>query len=80
MVGNIEAIDEASTAFKENRLVLKIVDGLQDYLSCDVRFSGTKKQAWLGQPHLIKNLKKVCGTSQKRKKSQNMRYAKIFNC
>ena len=37
--------------------MLKIVEGLQDYLSCEIKFSEDKKRAWLGQPHLIKNLK-----------------------
>ena len=47
MVGDVEAIDEGIAALKENGLVLKIVEGLQDYLSCGVRFSINKKRAWL---------------------------------
>ena len=35
-----------------------MVKGLQDYLSCKIKFSKDKKRAWLGQPHLIKNMKK----------------------
>ena len=35
--------------------MLKIVEGLQDYLSWEIKFSDNKKCAWLGQPHLIKN-------------------------
>ena len=46
---------------KKNEVVLKIVVGLQDHLSCEVRFSGYKKQAWLRQPHLIKNFEKKFG-------------------
>ena len=38
--------------------VLKIIEGLQDYLSCEVHFFMNKKIAWLEQPHLIKGLKK----------------------
>ena len=56
MVGDIEAIDEPILALEENGLVLKIMEGLQDYLSCKIRFSKNKKRAWLGQPHLIENL------------------------
>ena len=33
------------------------MEGLQDYLSCKIKISNDKKGAWLGQPHLIKNLK-----------------------
>ena len=41
---------------KSKGLVLKIMEGLQDYLSCKIKISHDKKHAWLGQPHLIKNL------------------------
>ena len=58
IVGDIEAVDEATTALNKNGLVLKIVEGLEDYLSCEVRFSEDKKQVWLGYPCLIKNLEK----------------------
>ena len=58
MTGNIEAIDKAITAFKENGLVWKTVKWLQDYMSCEVKFSMDKKKDWLGQPHLIENLAK----------------------
>ena len=33
IVGDVKVIDEAIAAFKENRLVLKLVKGLQNYLS-----------------------------------------------
>ena len=38
-----------------------MVDGLQDYLSCEIKISDNKKHAWLGQPHLIKNLESNFG-------------------
>ena len=49
MIGDVTAINGTITALKENRLLLKIVKGLQDYLSCKVKFSRDKKRAWLGQ-------------------------------
>ena len=49
MIGDVESIDNASVALKKNLLVLKFVEGLKDYLSCEVRFSVDKKKAWLGQ-------------------------------
>ena len=61
MVGNIATIDNAIKALKNNGLVLKIVDELQDYLSCKIKISNDKKHAWLGQPHLIKNLESKFG-------------------
>ena len=39
MIGNAVAIDKAITTLKENGLVLKVRDGLQDDVSCDVKFS-----------------------------------------
>ena len=38
MVRYVEAIHDVTAAFKENRLVLKIFEGLQDYLSCEINF------------------------------------------
>ena len=75
MIGNVEAIDGAITSLKENRLVLKIVEGLQDYLSCKIKFSMDKKRAWLGQPHLIENLIKNVVIAQRMFRVKNFRFA-----
>ena len=40
--GNIKAIDDMIVAFKENWLVLKIVEWLPDYLSYGIKFSRNK--------------------------------------
>ena len=37
------------------------MDGLQNYLSCKIKFSDDKKHTWLGQPHIIKNLENKFG-------------------
>ena len=58
MVSNINAIDATVTTLKQNGLVLKIMEGLQNCLFCKIRFSTDKNRAWLGQPHLINNLDK----------------------
>ena len=55
MVGNTRVIYEEIEA---NGFVIKVVEGLQDYLFCKVKFSLDKKRAWLGKPHLIKSVKK----------------------
>ena len=57
MIGDKAAIDDAIMALKNKGLVLKVVEGLQYYLYCEIKFSENKKCTWLGQPHLIKNLK-----------------------
>ena len=56
MIGNIAAINDAILALKNKGLVLKILEGLQDYFSCKMKILDDKKHAWLGQPHLINNL------------------------
>ena len=45
MIGDIAAIDNAIGALKNKGLVLKIVKGLQDYLSCKIKFFVDKKRA-----------------------------------
>ena len=45
MVGSPEAIDEGMNLFLGNVLVLKVVNGLQDHLSWEVRFSQDEKKA-----------------------------------
>ena len=61
MIGNMAATDDAIETLKSKGLVLKIVEGLQHYLSCNIKFSSDKKGGWLGQPHLIKNMEKKLG-------------------
>ena len=61
MIEDVKAIDNAIRAFKNNGMVLKVLKGFQDYLSCEMKFSQNKKRAWQGQPHLIKNMKKKFG-------------------
>ena len=47
MVGDMVAIDDTISAVKSNRLLLKVIEGLQDYLSCEIKFSNDEKRAWL---------------------------------
>ena len=61
MVSKVEAIDNATSTLKNNGLSLKVMEGLQDYLSCKIKFSKDKKRSWPRQPHLTKNFEKKCG-------------------
>ena len=61
MRGNMATMDNAIEALKNKGLLLKIVKGRQDYLSCRIKFSKDKKRAWLGQPNLIKTMEKKFG-------------------
>ena len=56
MIRDIAASIDVIEALKNKGLVLKIVEGLHNYVSCKTKFSNDKKRAWLRQPHLIKNL------------------------
>ena len=44
MVGDIATINNTIKALKNKALVLKIVEGLQDYWSCKIMFSNDNKQ------------------------------------
>ncbi len=59
MVGHPKAIDDAIEGMKKHGLILKVKDELNDYLSCEIKFSADKKKAWLGQSHLISNLEGI---------------------
>ena len=50
IISDVAAIYDAIAAQKSNGLVLKMVEGLQDYLSCKIKFFDDKKRAWLRQP------------------------------
>ena len=45
MIGNVKAIDNAIATLANNRLVLKVMEGLQDNMSCEIKFSEDKKRA-----------------------------------
>ena len=70
MVGEMAAIDDAIAALKSSGLVLKVMEGLQDYLSCEIKYPNDKKRAWLGQPHLIENLENKFGNCMQVVQSQ----------
>ena len=71
LIGEPSAIQETIHDLKEKGLVLKIDDNLNDYLSCDIRFSDRRDKAWIGQPHLTANLQDKCGDKDKVSKLQN---------
>ena len=57
LIGDEKAIKETIKALKKASLVLKVYDSLEDYLSCEIKFTNNSQSSWLGQPHLIKKLK-----------------------
>jgi hypothetical protein len=56
-VGHIGAIEDTIAEMtKASGFNVKVEDTLEDYLSCNIIFNKDKAKAWLGQPHLMKNL------------------------
>ena len=61
LIGNDKAIDQVISDLKKGGLTLKIEGELDDYLSCEISFSGDNKRGWIHQPHLIKKIEKNFG-------------------
>ena len=61
LIGHPAAIDKTISELQIKGLVLKIENQFNDYLSCEIIFSKDRKKAWLGQHHLIANLKGQIG-------------------
>src|SRR6056300_736434 len=66
MIGKQEAIDDAIAGLEKSRFKLKIENELTDYLSCNIIFNKSKTKAWVGQPHLLKNLREKFGERVKK--------------
>ena len=45
MIGDKATIDDAILVLKNKGLVLKIMEALQDYLSCEIKISDDRKRA-----------------------------------
>ena len=59
--GTEAAIKDTIEKIQQKGFTVKIEYEMTDYLSCELRFSADRKRAWLGQPHLIKNLERKFG-------------------
>ena len=64
-VGKIEnilvdkiAAQEKEKELKESGLVIKVMENLTDYLSCEIKLDEEMKSGYIRQPHLIASLKK----------------------
>ena len=64
-VGDLKAIERVIKDIVSTGYTVKVEDDLSDYLSCKIIFDKEKKKAWLGQPHLIKNLETKFGEDVK---------------
>ena len=53
------------TQLEGEGLKLKVKHNMEDYLSCQVKFSKDGRRAWLGQPHMIKKIESSFGEEAK---------------
>ena len=63
--GTRAAIDSVVSEIKSHGLNVTVEHKLTDYLSSEIRFSTDKKRAWIGQPHMIKKIRKIFGEEVK---------------
>ena len=56
LIGNPDVMEEAIELFQQNGLILKVEEDLHD--GHEIKFSDDKKKAWIGQPYLMKCLRK----------------------
>jgi len=55
-VGHKPALEELIEDLKKNGLLVKVMEDMTDYLSCNISFLQDGKSAWIRQPHLIQKL------------------------
>jgi hypothetical protein len=63
--GHRAALDDMLKRIKESGFNLTVNEDMQDYLSCEVSFNKDRTRAWLGQPHMIKKIRKTFGEDVK---------------
>ena len=57
--GTTEAIESVVKEVQVHGLNITVERKLTDYLSCEIILSEDKKKAWVGQPHMIKKIRKT---------------------
>ncbi len=73
-VGHKTALMDFVIELREHGLIIKVAEGLTDYLSCKIVISENGRKAWIGQPHLIKKLENVLKLVGESAKLQDSRY------
>ena len=64
-IGDQAAIDEMLVEIQSHGFAITVDHKLTDYLSCEIKFSKDGEKAWLGQPHMVKKIKKTFGEEVK---------------
>ena len=73
IAGDEAAIEDTLKGLNDNGLTFT-KESLTDYLSCEVVFNDDETKAWIGQPHMVKKLKKEFWEEIKGLKRRDMRY------
>ena len=55
------AIKAVTKEVPQHGLQVTVTKKLDDYLSCELQVNAAQYTAWLGQPHMVKKIKKVFG-------------------
>jgi len=58
-VGDKAAIEQVLEEIKSHGFNITVDQKLTDYLSCEIKFSKDRKKAWIGQPHMVKKIRKT---------------------
>ncbi len=61
IVSHPDAIQDTIEHLRKIGFIVKVEDDLRDFLSCEIRFNSGKRNALLGQPHLLANLERKFG-------------------
>jgi hypothetical protein len=59
--GSKAALNQMLAQIRESELTFTVNEDMRDYLSCEVLFNSDRTKGWLGQPHMIKKIKRVFG-------------------
>ena len=55
IVGDLVAINRVISELREQGFTIKVTETLRDYLSCEITFGPEGDEAWIHQPHLLRN-------------------------
>ena len=69
VLGKMAEIRKFFEQLRATGMKITTEESMNDYLSCEVKFSNDGKRGWLGQPHLIKSLEKSFGEEVKHMKT-----------
>jgi hypothetical protein len=58
-LGKAKALERFLEELKQTEFTFTVERNLADYLSCEIRQDAQRKNAWVGQPHMVKKIEKT---------------------